>query len=398
MDKHIIIIGSGLGGLTCGYILAKNGYRVSILEKNAQTGGCLQTFTRRGVKFETGMHYIGSMEKGQSLYNFFNYLSLLPDVKLRSLDKMAYETISIGGERFAFANGEENFVETLAQKFPDERKNLQNYFHTIKDVANDSPLYSFQYTNDSITLLNPNYIKKSASGFIESATPNRLLQRVLAGNLPLYAGIEEKTPLYIHALINDFYNQSTYRIVGGSDSIAHSLIKSIRSMGGEVHACSQVTKINCNNTHAVSVTLENGEELTGDYFISNIHPKRMVKLLDTHLIRKSYRERITCLRNTIGNFTVYIHFKKDTVPYFNSNLYHYNEEEDVWRGSNYTQDTWPNNFLYMHLCSSIDQQYADSAILMSYMNYEDVAQWEGTQIGRRGEAYEAFKQQKAERF
>ncbi|MDR2813769.1 MAG: FAD-dependent oxidoreductase, partial [Prevotellaceae bacterium] len=46
MDKHVVIIGSGLGGLTCGYMLSKNGYRVSVLEKNAQLGGCLQTFAR----------------------------------------------------------------------------------------------------------------------------------------------------------------------------------------------------------------------------------------------------------------------------------------------------------------------------------------------------------------
>jgi all-trans-retinol 13,14-reductase len=233
---------------------------------------------------------------------------------------------------------------------------------------------------------------------MESVTSNRLLQRVLAGNLPLYGGIKDKTPLYIHALITDFYNKSAYRIVGGSDIIAKSLVKSIRAMGGEVHSCAQVSKINCNSTRAVSVTLENGDELTGDYFISNIHPVRMNELLDTHLIRKAYRDRIADLKNTIGNFTVYINFKKECVPYYNSNLFHFNEENDVWRGSHYTQNIWPNNFLYMHLCSSINQQYAEGAILMSYMNYEDVAPWAGTKINHRGEDYEQFKQQKAEQL
>ena len=65
--KDVIIAGSGLGGLVCGYILAKNGYHVSIFEKNQQIGGCLQTFVRKGVKFDTGMHYIGSLDEGQQL-------------------------------------------------------------------------------------------------------------------------------------------------------------------------------------------------------------------------------------------------------------------------------------------------------------------------------------------
>jgi len=396
MSKHVIIIGSGLGGLTTGYILSKNGYKVSILEKNAQFGGCLQTFTRSGIVFETGMHYIGSMDEGQVLYNFFNYLSLLPDIQLSPLDKMAYDIISIEGKRFSFANGDENFVETLAQDFPAERKNLIHYRKTIQNVAGNSPLYSFRKSH-SMTLINPNYIKKSASEFVASMTNNTLLQKVLAGNLSLYAGIENRTPLYIHALINDFYNKSAYRIIGGSDIIAKSLVQSIKSMGGTVLSLSKVKKINCDINKALSVSLENGDELHGDFFISNIHPVSTIEMLDTHMIRKSYSNRIKCLKNTVSNFTVYIKFKKNTVPYFNSNLFHFNENE-VWGCEQYTETSWPKSFLYMHLCSSENQQYAEAAVLIAYMNFDDVTTWVGTSIGRRGESYEDFKRQKAERL
>ena len=58
MNKKCVIIGGGLGGLACGVILAKNGYNVTVLEQNYQTGGCLQCFYRKGTKFETGMHYL----------------------------------------------------------------------------------------------------------------------------------------------------------------------------------------------------------------------------------------------------------------------------------------------------------------------------------------------------
>ena len=395
--KHIIIIGSGLGGLACGYILAKNGFRVTVLEKNAQLGGCLQTFVRRGVKFETGMHYIGSIEEGQLLHHFFKYLSLLPDVKLRSLDKQAYDLISIGGECFPFANGTENFTEQLLQFFPEERKSLQNYWQAIHEATESSPLHSLRTTNEPI-ILNPNHVKQSYDTFLESITKNELLRLVLAGNLPLYAGEKGKTPMYISAFINDFYNRSAYRIVGGSGIIAQSLVKSIRSMGGTVFSQTEVVKINCNDTQAISVTLRNGDELPADYFISNMHPVRMVEMLETNLIRKSYRDRIASLNNTISNFTVYIHFKKDTVPYLNSNFYHYDTPEDVWRGKNYNQTTHPKSFLYMHLCSSGNQQFADAAVLITYMNFSDVAQWAGTKIGRRGEDYENFKQEKAEKL
>ena len=395
--KHLIIIGSGLGGLTCGYILSKNGFKVTVLEKGAQLGGCLQTFIRRGAKFETGMHYIGSVEEGQLLHKFFDYLSLFPEVKLRPLDTQAYDIISIGGERFPFANGAENFTEKLSQYFPGERKNLQNYWHAIGEVTKSSPIHALRTTNEPI-ILNPDHVKQSYDSFLESITQNELLRLVLAGNLPLYAGEKGKTPVYIPAFINDFYNRSTYRIVGGSETVAQSLARSIRSMGGEVIPSAEVVKINCNDKQAISVTLRNGDELNADYFISNTHPARMVEMLETSLIRKSYHDRICNLNNTISNFTVYIHFKKDRLPYLNSNFYHYDTPADVWRGRHYSRETYPNSFLYMHLCSSAGQQFANTAVLISYMDFDDVARWAGTKIGLRGEEYENFKREKAEKM
>ncbi|MGN1248329.1 MAG: FAD-dependent oxidoreductase, partial [Paludibacteraceae bacterium] len=44
--SSVIIIGAGLGGLECGYILAKKGFRVTVLEHDARVGGCLQSFRR----------------------------------------------------------------------------------------------------------------------------------------------------------------------------------------------------------------------------------------------------------------------------------------------------------------------------------------------------------------
>ena len=68
MEYDVIIIGSGLGGLQCGYMLAKKGFKVCVLEKNYQIGGCLQSFRRNGYTFDTGFHHVGSLGKGESLY------------------------------------------------------------------------------------------------------------------------------------------------------------------------------------------------------------------------------------------------------------------------------------------------------------------------------------------
>ena len=67
MRFDAVILGSGLGGLQCAYILAKNGMKVCVVEKNAALGGCLQSFRRGNDEFDTGFHYVGALGKGQIL-------------------------------------------------------------------------------------------------------------------------------------------------------------------------------------------------------------------------------------------------------------------------------------------------------------------------------------------
>ncbi len=390
----IIIIGSGLGGLTCGYILSKNGYRVCVLEQSAQLGGCLQTFTRKGVKFETGMHYIGSMQEGQTLNRFFKYLSLFPNVKVSQLDPNGFDIISLGGEKYKFASGYDNFIETLSQSFPSERENLKHYTKELSKIAGSSSFFSLK-DSDRIDLLTPEDVKSSVNDFISNITQNKKLQNVLAGNLPLYAGLKDKTPLYIHAFINDFYINGAYRIIGGSDKIADSLVHSIQSFGSEVFASSKVVKINCDKSKAISVTLENGTLIESDYIISNAHPEITINMIDSPLIRPIYRDRISRMEHTISNFTVYLKFKKDTIPYMNHNYFFYAGKE-VWGGENYTPENWPKNFLYVHLCHEESTQYAQAAEIISYMHFEEVEKWLGSSRGKRGEDYEEFKRYRAE--
>ena len=55
MKYDVIIIGSGLGGLQCGYVLSKHGFKVAIFEKHHQFGGCLQVFKRNNYLFRKGI-------------------------------------------------------------------------------------------------------------------------------------------------------------------------------------------------------------------------------------------------------------------------------------------------------------------------------------------------------
>ena len=105
-EYDFVIIGSGLGGLACAYILTSEGYSVVVLEKNNQIGGSMQVFSRNKSVFETGVHYIGSLDKGENLYQFFKYFQLLDKLKLRRLDDDGFDVIRFkDGKEYRYSQG-----------------------------------------------------------------------------------------------------------------------------------------------------------------------------------------------------------------------------------------------------------------------------------------------------
>lgn len=393
--QRVIIIGSGLGGLSCGVVLAKNGYEVTVLEQGTQIGGCLQCFTRGGARFETGMHFVGSAAPEQTLWWLMRYLEL-DDVRLDALDTQGYDVVGLAGERFCFANGREAFIDTLARQFPKERESLARYYDLVTSIANASPLHSLSPDN-SDAVLGTEYQLRSVDEVIGEITSDPLLQKVLVGNLPLYAGERGKTPFATHAFIMDFYNQSAFRFVGGSDTVAHSLANTIVRYGGRVLKRSKATRIVCDDTHATGVEINGEQMIEADIVISDAHPMRTLELLDTHLIRPAFRQRINAIPQTVGCFSVYLKFRENSVPYMRHNYYGYNAGTP-WDCEHYDDHSWPKGFLYMHFCQQPQARFANTGVVLSYMQMADVERWSNTRQGRRGADYEAFKQEHADQL
>lgn len=394
--SKVIIIGSGLGGLSCGYILQKNGYDVTILEQGMQIGGCLQCFTRKGAKFETGMHFIGSAAPGQTMDRIFRYFELDRSVRLSELDPEAYNTVSLAGEKFRFARGREAFIEQMASYFPTEKDALNRYVNIIDRIASASTLNSLTSSERDVAA-STEYLTLSINEVLDGIFKDELLKNVLVGDLPLYSAELDKTPFAQHAFIMDFYNQSSYRIAGGSDAIGFSLARSIERMGGQILTRQKVVKIHCDESKATGLETADEKYYPADYIISTIHPNRLLEMLDTKMIRPAFRNRIQSIPQTAGGFALYVKFKENALPYMNTNLYAY-KGQSPWNCEQYKGPEWPKGHLYMHMCHEDKAEFARSGVVLSYMNFDEVAQWKGSRIGRRGEVYEEFKKEHAERL
>ena len=115
-------------------MLSKCGLKVAVLERQIQPGGSLQSYTRRGRHFDTGMHYVGGLDEGQALHELFAELNLL-SLPWKRLDPEGFDRVTIGERTFLYKEGYDRFAQELSCSFPSEKESLQTYVRTLRDMG-----------------------------------------------------------------------------------------------------------------------------------------------------------------------------------------------------------------------------------------------------------------------
>ncbi len=400
-EYDFIIVGSGIGGLMSAVLLAMEGKSILVLEKNHQIGGSLQVFSRDKVIFDTGVHYIGSLDRGETLSKLFKYVGILDDLKMKRLDDDCFDAIHLpDGSVFRHAQGYDGFRKGLVEAFPNEEKKIDAFIHKVQSICREFPLYNLEVERGFSYIDKPEILSESAFEYVESLTENKKLQAVLLGNGLLYAGETKTTPLYVLALILNSYLKGSYRMENGGSQIAKLLTKRLHALGGRVLKHKEVVDAVYEGKNVAGVVTCDGYIYKAKNFISNLHPLRTVEVFGEDNFRPAYRNRLKKLENTVSSFMVYFSLKKNRFPYINHNIYLYTKEE-VWETVDYNPKEWPEA-LFICTSATVNQgEFADSLSVMAYMNYDEVKEWGDTfstikDPSDRGEDYLAFKKRKEE--
>jgi all-trans-retinol 13,14-reductase len=88
-NLDVIVIGSGMGGLTVANLLARQGKKVLVLEQHDKLGGCTHSFEEKGYEFDSGLHYVGAnVNNPRSLMGFVFHLLSLGKLKWKKLENI----------------------------------------------------------------------------------------------------------------------------------------------------------------------------------------------------------------------------------------------------------------------------------------------------------------------
>lgn len=394
-----IIIGSGLGGLECGVILAREGMRVLILEKNRQFGGALQIFSRDKRIIDTGVHYIGGLGEGQNLNRIFNFLGIQKRLKLKKMNEDCFDLIRFEDDESEYrqAQGFGNYLDTMSAYFPHQKNQLKEYIFQLQKIADTVPLFNLE-DSDYSHFDNP-YLSESASEYLSDLFTDNKLQGVLAGSSMLYAGRRGETPLYEHALIMHSYISGSYKCIDGGAQIANLLVEEFKKAGGEILNYSEVSRLEFNMDGIWEVEISNSQKYSATRIISDIHPSVIFPMIQGLNLRKSYVNRIDALKNSTSAFCIHFVMKPGHFQSMDFNVYSF-QNSDVWNATKPL--TFGDFYCYGMFDSPMSNDGGFSKVInvMCYMNFDEVASWKNTfrtfpqHTDIRSETYEEFKVQK----
>jgi phytoene dehydrogenase-like protein len=252
-DLDLIIIGSGMSGLTTGSIMAQAGYKVCVLEKHDQAGGCLHTFEEKGYEFDTGLHYIGAQVgvRNSQVRKIFDTVT----GGFVTWDRLedTYDEAICGDEKFVWNSNYQKTKADLKAAFPEDVGAINAYFRALKfTMLAIGPwigckLLPYRWMRvlfgKALNFPMKWYCGGSAKDFLKRLTKNEKLIGVLTylyGDMGAPPG-EIAWP--VHSLLAAHWEGGAYYPHYGPSAIAMSACEVIRKNGGQVLVNADVTKL-----------------------------------------------------------------------------------------------------------------------------------------------------------
>lgn len=331
MKYDVIIIGAGLGGLTAGAKLAKEGKKVLMIEQHSQPGGCATTFKRKNYTLEVGLHEMDGPSPRDMKNRIFTELEVFNNVEFIKVPEF-YHFLSSHLE-ITIPPDSAAAITVLKEKFPEESAGIDAFFNQIlnpkRKPAGNEPVKDI-----------------SLGEFLDSIIHNDDLKLVLLGNLGYFHDDPYSISLtYYSVAQGSYFTGGASFIKGGSQKLSDHLATFIKNHGGEVLLSHLATGFIIENDKIQGVKFSkkkapSSETLTAfaDEILANAAMPEIAELLPA-VYGNSLKNKIKNQRPGASLLTVYFGFNKSL-----KTLGHQHYSTFIYDGSVKTQaDILSNN-------------------------------------------------------
>ena len=300
----IAIIGSGMGGLVAGNLLAKRGHRVTIFESHIAPGGYTAGFWTKGFYFESGTL---SFESSAAVSKVMKDIGVYDKIQFtRQHGRWVFADFDCVAYSFS------DLKNALLEAFPSEKEKLTRYYAEVgkmckallsmRKPSNVFEVIGFPFKLARVMSIFKKYQKTTVPEFTamyfgKDSKLYRLLKDI---------GYPDMGASILGGAILTFF-EDYWTVKTGMQSWADVLAENFKSLGGELRLKSRVDKIITKVGTAVGVNSK-GKDYKADYVISaSDYKKTFLKLLDDKtLIPQELKEKIERAPVSEGFFTVYL--------------------------------------------------------------------------------------------
>ncbi|MEA5598592.1 NAD(P)/FAD-dependent oxidoreductase [Rivularia sp. UHCC 0363] len=404
----VIIIGSGIGGLSCGGLLARYGFKVTVCESHSIPGGAAHSFNYKGYKFDSGP----SLYSGLSYSPSNNPLRQVLDAVGEDCEWANYSTWGcfLPEGDFNTKVGAEQFCEVLlklrGEKAVQEWRELQRVMSPYADAAIAIPPAALRLDLGAVKTVGkfaPSLIKHffnvskltgPFSSIMDGVVSDPFIRNWLNMLCFLLSGLpaDGTSAAEVAFMFADWYRPGVMLDypMGGSGALVDALVRGLEKHGGKLLLQSHVEKIIVENKRAVGVRLRGGKEIKANTVISNASVWDTLKLIPSESIPQQFIKQRQATPECESFMHLHLGIDARDIP---SDLQcHYISVKDWQLGI-----TAPQNLVLISIPSVIDASLAPPgkhSIHVYTPGSEPYDLWQG--MDRNSEEYLQQKQSRSE--
>ncbi len=287
MSIDVIIIGSGIGGLTAGALLAKYGKKVVIFESHTIAGGAAHSFSRQGFKFDSGpSFYCGLGNDKPSL----NPLKQVLDLVEESLEVVPYDPLGhyhFPDGKFPVFSDLHQYRQAVAKITPKGAKELEQFeskmlalYLCLKEIPTIELRSDWQLIPKLITRYFPSLVKTlfqletingSVGNVMDKTIKDPWVRRLINLECFLLSGLKAHGTVApeVAFMLGERTRAGVEYPLGGSEAIVNALVRGLKKWGGELYLNSHVEKILVKSGKATGIKLKKGDIVEASIVISN---------------------------------------------------------------------------------------------------------------------------------
>ena len=316
----VVIIGAGLGGLSCGAAFARQGFKPLVIEQHDKPGGYATAFRRPGgFLFDVSLHSTGIGERNgvRNLIGGFPEITSIEFLQHPTL----FRAVFPGHDVRVPQRDPQAFLKTLIGLFPEERDGITGLFDDMAGLGNEinrlgasgGKVDMSRFATDFPLLAR--CAGKTWGAMADARIRDAKLKAIVSAQWWYYGLPPSKLSSFYYAIpFMGYLTVGGYYPRGRSQDISTALAAIVQQRGGTVLLNTRVEKIRVEGGRATGVVTAGGPEYAARAVVSNANPfDTLGKMVGEQAPVSEYQAKWQQYSVSLSSFQVFLGLKEDLV-------------------------------------------------------------------------------------